>query len=326
MRKRLTLLALAAAVAGGALLLPVGGGPVDAPASLPPAPRLDLSAFSEAPPAAPVPLLFIHHSCGGQLLAPVGAEAEAARCIYTSHPNGGGLRPLLEAQGYTVNEASYGSAIGDETDLFDWLPKFRDQMEAVLRVARNDTPLPEGQRNEIVVFKSCYTQSELEAGEGPGEPAGPALTVPNAKATLTGLLPHFQKRPDVLFVYLTSPPLAPAVAPVRAWKWLARKVLGKPDEAERLREKGRLARELATWVRSPEGWLAGYPLKNVVVFDYHDILTGDGASDLLRYPPGEGRDSHPAAAGNDKAARAFVPFLNRALARHRASQTPPSTP
>ena len=58
-----------------------------------------------------------------------------------------------------------------------------------------------------------------------------------------------------------------------------------------------------------------YPLNNVVVFDYYNLLTDDGSSDLLRYPTGGGFDSHPSREGNEKAAEAFVPFLNKAVRR-----------
>lgn len=332
MRTRLIFVSfLATAALGITLQVPVDGGSAAesvSPASERAAPsRLDLSAWSDAPPGRAVPLVFIHHSCGGQLLAPAGSESEWEKCIYAAHPNGGGLRPLLEAQGYRVHEASYGSEVGDRTDLFDWLPKFRDKMEKVLRIERNDTWLPEGGTNEIVVFKSCYTQSELEVGpDGPGRPTGPTLNVANAKATLTALLPHFQSQPGALFVYLTSPPLAPGVEPVRLWRWLARKALGHPDERTRRQTQGRLARELSSWARSPDGWLRDYPLSNVVVFDYADVLTGAGASNLSRFPTGGGLDSHPAAPGNALAAQAFVPFLNRALRRHAAGRTPAMPP
>jgi hypothetical protein len=57
-------------------------------------------------------LLFIHHSCGGQLLCDRGPAVETSRCVYTSHPNGGGLRGKLTEAGYQVSEASYGSKLG----------------------------------------------------------------------------------------------------------------------------------------------------------------------------------------------------------------------
>jgi hypothetical protein len=62
-------------------------------------------------------------------------------------------------------------------------------------------------------------------------------------------------------------------------------------------------------------WLAGYDGVNVVVFDYYDVLTGGGLSNLSAYPTGNGSDSHPSRAGNEAAAAAFAPFLNRAMRR-----------
>ncbi|MCP4800241.1 MAG: hypothetical protein GY893_09885, partial [bacterium] len=65
-------------------------------------------------------LLFIHHSCGGQLMAEQGekiggASGSGERCIYDSHPNGGGLRSSLTTAGYEVHEASYESKLGQDT-------------------------------------------------------------------------------------------------------------------------------------------------------------------------------------------------------------------
>ncbi|MFH1844019.1 MAG: hypothetical protein ABIF77_12505, partial [bacterium] len=101
-------------------------------------------ADSSAPTTdGPFRLLFIHHSCGGQLLADegeqVGGEPESGEsCIYESHPNGGGLRRLLTDAGYEVHEASYGSRVGEDTDLGHWSGKFRDQMATILQVDRQD--------------------------------------------------------------------------------------------------------------------------------------------------------------------------------------------
>ena len=77
----------------------------------------------------------------------------------------------------------------------------------------------------------------------------------------------------------------------------------------------RLAREFNNWLKGQDGWLNGSKLTNVVVFDYYDILTDHGVSDLSAYPTGNGDDSHPSCEGNEKAAEAFVPFLNRAVRR-----------
>ena len=215
-----------------------------------------------------------------------------------------------------MHEASYGSELGEDTDLFDWQPKFRDKMDKVLSCSRNDEFYGDGRKNQIVVFKSCFPNSEyVSEGTPPGNAAGKELTAWNAKATLSSLLPEFRKHPEVLYVYMTAPPLTYNEKGDPAWKWLAKKVLGRPTKAaETAAREGERAREVNTWVRAKNGWLADYPLKNVVVFDYYDILTDAGASNLLRFPSQPG-DSHPSHEGNARAAAAFVPFLNRAARR-----------
>lgn len=300
----------------GAAFVPVGGGQARALPGAKRPQRLDLSAFPAARPERSLRLLFIHHSCGGQLFAMPGPESELANCILERHPNGGAARAELERSGYEVHEASYGSEIGDKTDLFDWLPKFQDKMDKVLTVDRNDTYLPPGKKHDVVVFKSCYPNNRFVGpGEGEGSPAGPELTVANAKATMRALLPLFQKQKDTLFVYVTAPPNAGKVDPEPAVKVALRKALGKPGAKEVLERQGALARDFNGWVASTDGWLAGYPEKNVVVFDYYDILTNDGESNHSAYATGDGTDNHPSAQGNQRAAQAFTPFLNRAVRR-----------
>lgn len=281
---------------------------------------IDLGAYSADKPKKPQRLLFIHHSCGGQLFSDPGPEKERANCILVSHENGGGLRKRLVDDGYEVHEASYGSEIGDKTDLFDWKPKFSQKMEKVLTVDENDTYLKDGKRHDIVMFKSCYPNNRFEGpGTPPGNPLGPELTVANAKAALTSLLDELKKHPNTLFVYLTAPPDAPP-GNERAFKVAMKKILGKPTLSDVARTQGALARELNSWVVDANGWLAGYPLKNVVVFDYYDALTGNGRSDLSFYPTGDGTDSHPSSEGNKAAGAAFPAFLNRAVRRAGLSE------
>lgn len=313
MKKALLIIVALGVLAFATLFIPVSPGDAPSTPSMSARPaRLDLSAFPDAPPPELTDLLFIHHSCGGQLLAPEG-DGVGTNCVYVSHPNGGDLRTRLEEGGYRVHEASYGSRIGEDTDIFHWLPKFRTQMSEILVCDVQDTPLPEGRRNRIVLFKSCYPNNYFRAqGTAPGDPSGPELTVWNAKATYAALLEEFKKQPDVLFVCLTAPPLASKARPQPLWKIVAKKVLGRPTNV--LAQSGPLAREFNNWLSAQDGWLKDYPLKNVVVFDLYDVLT-DAKSDFLAYPTGEGYDSHPSREGNRKAAEAFVPFLNRAYNR-----------
>jgi len=316
MKRKAWIAAAVVVLVAGAAWLPVGGVDVTADqAARRASATLDLSPFSDAPPGGKVELLFIHHSCGGQLLAPEGAE-DGANCIYRAHPNGGDARALLERAGYVVHEASYGSVVGDRTDLFDWLPKFRTQMERILTTRLQDERLAGATRNQIVAFKSCFPNSDF-VGEGtePGNPAGPELTLANAKATMRGVRGELARHPQVLFVYVTAPPLAPRLPRAPLWKVLAKTALGRQMTEARYRERARVARAFNDWMKSPDGWLAGYDHENVVVFDYFDVLTDEGASNNLRYPTGGGFDSHPSAEGNRRAAAAFVPFLNRAARR-----------
>lgn len=295
------------------LFIPLGGGiAVSAPSSFAKAP--DFADVPAEKPGKPLNLLFIHHSCGGQLLAGEGGE-KGKSCIYDTHPSGGGLRAMLVEQGYAVHEASYDSEIGADTDMFDWVPKFSQKMDKILRVKKQDELLPDGVKNQVVVFKSCFPNNEFQGeGEPPGNAAGPALTVANAKATLRTLLPIFEKHPDTLFVYVTAPPIAPKPEKLPLYRVLARALKGRTEPAWTA-QQATWARSFNDWVVGQDGWLKDYKLKNVVVFDYYGVLTGNGKSNLSIYASDDGTDSHPTAEGNREAAKAFLPLLNRAVRR-----------
>ena len=318
MKKILVAVAVLVVVGAFGSFIPVGGEVIEEPGSTAPGPAMDLSQYSEDPPGTPLRLLFIHHSVGGTLFATPGADgtgAHAPQCIWEEHPNGGGARQLLAEAGYEVHEAAYGSRMGEDTDIFHWLPKFGEHMDDVLRVDMQDETLDGELRNQIVLFKSCFPNSNFVGeGEAPGNPEGPELTVWNARASLTALLEHFAGHPEVLFVYVTAPPLAPP-GPQPAWKWLAKKILGRSVGGEEQARAAALARQFNNWVRSPDGWLRGYEQDNVVVFDYFDVLTDHGQTNFLRYPTGGGTDSHPSTEGNRLAATELVPLINRAVRR-----------
>lgn len=266
--------------------------------------------ISETEGTQPVNFLFIHHSCGGQLLADPGPK-EGEHCIYTTHPNSGGMRSMLEAAGFTVNEASYQSIIGQDTDICHWNSKFRDHMDRILRTQYQDGLLPEGETNQIVAFKSCYPNNKfIGRGRQPGDPDSCELTIANAKAAYRALLPHFSNQPEVLFVAFTAPPLARPI-PVGIKAKIKAFFVGTPKWAD-------LAREFNTWLVDREhGWLSEYHVGNVVVFDYYDLLTDNGATNWAAYPTQNGHDSHPSSEGNRRAAEAFVPFVQEAWSQYQ---------
>ena len=276
----------------------------------------DLEAFSAAPPAVPLNLLFIHHSVGGQWLADPGtAEStqDARRSLHKTHPNGGGLRRRLVSQGYSVHEASYGSAIGDRTDFFDWRPKFRDSMPKILSTRHQDELLSNG-RNQIVMFKSCYPNNAFKPESAREDSRGPTLTVARAKQELDALRELFAERPETLFIYVTAPPLRDDSGSEATWKRLAKRMLGRQSLADEREASARAAREFNQWAAAPHGWLAGFARVNIAVFDYFDLLTG-GTSNYLEFPSQGGTDNHPATEAQQLAAARFVPFLNRAVRR-----------
>ncbi len=325
MKKKLIYAGLVVALFVGILLIPVGSiKPETDGITVEEVATVDMAEFGTSKPEKPLNLFFIHHSCGGQLLAPPGPD-DGENCIYKSHPNGGGLRDILEAEGYVVHEASYGSELGDQTDIFDWLPKFRDKMDKILTASGPDTYFTNGTKNHIVAFKSCFPNSRFVGlGREPGDPKGPELTVANAKATYTALLTELKKAPDVLFVVVTAPPLLGDRPAEPVWKQLARIALGKqhPDDSK----TGPLARQFNNWLKAEDGWLKDYSLKNVVIFDYYDILTDNGKSNFLKFPSGvKSNDNHPNKDGNTKAAEAFVRFINGAVHRAGLGRAPTTT-
>lgn len=280
--------------------------------------ELDLTSYSAAKPASPVDLLFIHDSAGGELMANPGRTIGESD-ILRSHPNGGGLRTLLSQNNYVTHEAAKGSKIAAGTNVCQWNRRFRDQMKRILATRHQDKLFSDGTRNRVVMFQSASSASWIEEeGTGPGNPDSWKKTVANYKAAYTALLNHFLKEPDTLFVALTAPPL---VRP-DSTKGIIGRILGKPDQAS-IEEVGKRIRSFNNWLKHfYSGWLSNYPLMNVVVFDYYDILTGDGVSNWLRYPSTIGRRDHPSAEGNALAAQRFVPFLNRAMNRMAEQKSP----
>lgn len=280
-------------------------------------------AFNCHPPAKPVKLIFIHHSCGENWLA----------------DGNGNLGIALRDNNCFVSDVTYGwgpDNIGDHTDIGHWWTWFRgprsgtylsalypesDQMSAYTRLAKDP-----GGENTIIMFKSCFPNSYLEGnpndppttGDNPlrGQPCDSAHhTVANAKGIYNDIRQYFATRQDKLFIVITAPPQA----------------ANNTDLAHAAN-----ARALNNWLIND--WLKGYPHQNIAVFDFYNVLTSNGGNpnsndvgwatgnhhrwwnnaeqhlqtvnyNMAAYPM-DPWDSHPTMAGNQKGTAEFVALLN----------------
>ncbi len=261
------------------------------------------------PPTDTVKLVFIHHSCGENWLG----------------DGNGGLGIALRGNNYFVSDTNYGwgpDGIGDRTDITDWPEWFRGPHSSTYLSAlyteygdhsynysRLTDPDP-GRENEIIMFKSCFPNSNLEGNPDDPPAPGAGLTVSNAKYIYNDLLSYFTTRQDKLFVVITAPPVQ------------------DPTYAAN-------ARAFNTWL--VEDWLYDYSHNNVAVFDFYNVLTdpdnhhrfhngaieyiNDRGGDTLYYPTG---DDHPSSTGNQKASAEFVPLLNVFFHRWRGGAAAPS--
>ncbi|MFZ5909588.1 MAG: hypothetical protein ACOYYU_06195 [Chloroflexota bacterium] len=267
-----------------------------------------LQADNPNPPDHVVKLIFIHHSTGENWLT----------------DGYGDLGRTLGQNNYFVSDTNYGwgpDAIGDRTDIPNWTEWFASDstptyMDALFNESGQNSSytrtLPDpGGENEIVMFKSCFPNSEL--GGSPNDPPGDYedMTVSGAKYVYNTILQYFAARPDKLFVVITAPPLSDPTyaANARAFNnWLVN-----------------------DWLRENN-----YALNNVAVFDFYNILTDPnahhrvnngqvehltGGRDTLYYPSG---DDHPSVEGSRKATEEFVPMLN--VFYHRWQEDAPLQP
>ncbi len=267
------------------------------------------------PPEEVVKLIFIHHSTGENWLM----------------DDYGGLGLALQANNYFVSDTNYGwgpQGIGDRTDIPNWLEWFVESqrdgyMDAVYKESQANAGGWEyysrslsdpGGENQIIMFKSCFPNSDLDGNPNDPPQPGRDLTVANAKYIYNQLLTYFITRPDKLFIVITAPPLQ------------------HPSEPEN-------ARAFNTWLVND--WLEenDYPYNNVAVWDFYNVLTHPNnhhryANGMVEYITHHGNDKlyfdswgddHPNEAGSQKATGEFVPMLNVFYHRWKAGD-PPTSP
>lgn len=222
----------------------------------------------------PTRTVFLHHSVGRNILY------------------AGGLQRLLIERGMFVSGATYGDEIGQRTDIQDWAPKFRDEMDKILTFKSHpDRYHTDGTRNQIVMFKSCYPNSNIvDDTSAETDAAATVRTLANYQATFTNLKHEMMAQKDTLFVYLTAPPLV---------------------EAKTTAENATRARQFNDWLINE--FLVAYrsesPTDNFVVFDLFGFLAGP--DNLLKhaYRVEKVADSHPNDEASRLVAEAFVEFL-----------------
>lgn len=238
------------------------------------------------PPALPVRLIFIHHSCGDNWLK----------------TDDGGLGAALNANNYFVSDTYYDwdaetdDDLGSRTDTGNWPEWFTDaKMPHVYGSSNhhgydaNTMTAPSGE-NAIIMFKSCYPLSDV--GDG----------IDDEKAIYESLLAYFAAHTDKLFVLVTPPgtTTVPSHALTRELcDWL---------------------------VDTDSGWLKDYSGDNVFVYDFYCTLSETAshhrvkdsvvehawAGDYDGASPYHDGDDHPNATGNQKATTEFLPLLNAA--------------
>lgn len=218
-------------------------------------------------------LLFIHHSVGDNWL------------------NEGGLQDSLAGLGVGVHSATYGSDIGQDTDMSDWVSKFGDYFEKMLKYdIRPDILYPRDMENDIIMFKPCFPNSNI-IGDGtlPGNPHEKDRTIWNYKSVFENLRERFSKTPRKVFIYITAPPLVPG---------------------ETSAENAGRAREFNNWVKND--FIADYRKQhgpaNFWVFDLFDVWA-DSSNYLKSEYRKSDTNSHPNAEGSREATSRFLQFL-----------------
>jgi hypothetical protein len=304
-----------------------------------------LAADNPNPPTSPVKLIFIHHSCGGNWLADENEDPY------------GELGIALMNNNYFVSATNYEwgtDSIGSRTDIPNWPEWFTGPDSSIyLNELYNESgqnigapgdwwyfgdwsrlETDPGGENKIIMFKSCYPNSDLygNPGDPPGTTPNDQFTVSNAKAVYNNLLTYFETRQDKLFIAITAPPMLESEYGA---------------DVQPVAERAANARAFNNWLVND--WLDGYAYHNVAVFDYYNVLTSNGGdadtndlgaetgnhhrwrngaiqhiqtvdNNFPAYPSG---DSHPSTAGHQKATAEFVPLLNVYYNRWQGGAVPP---
>jgi hypothetical protein len=172
---------------------------------------------------------------------------------------------------------SLSTTPADNTDIGHWWTWFRSANSPTYTQAVYDTtnqnatytrPMANpGGENQIIMFKSCYPNSQLGGSLGDTIPpieSNPLRdegsgstnhTVANAQGIYIDLLNYFSDHPEKLFIAVTAPPM----------------IEGNITITEAAN-----ARDFNDWLVND--WLDEYEHNNVAVFDFFNVLTSNGGS------------------------------------------------
>jgi len=297
--------------------------------------------YNISPPAAPVNLLWIHHSTGGHWshkLDFTGSHAwndgihGTSQGIYgTRHDTmevGGNGELALYNSNYILHHLTYGSTLAEfssYTDYRDWYRKFRNYLDCndmahyvsdvngldLVHCYSQDTSYSgqvtdeftganvSNQTNQVIMFKSCFPNSNIAApNTATGLPANP--TAAQARAWVAGAgysnwVDAGEAAGPINYIKAEYMALLDVFGEARYRNILFVAWVAPPET----NSTSAYARQLADWFETQ--WLASYPYKNVLLFNYWNIHTGEHDATGDCYPAVREKHNHCR----------FNPFLNR---------------
>ena len=237
-------------------------------------------------------------------LADISERDAIGRIVFLHHSVGKGileegqLKDSLEEMGLAIKSLTYGDSIGEYTDMCDWLPKFQNNMNAILHFKQHpNVYYTGGRRNDIVMFKSCFPNSDIDSdGSSPGKPLSKQRTIENYKAVFIGIGKELRKYPGTLFIYMTFPPLVPAETSI---------------------ENAARARAFNNWlieVCLPD-YYAQSGLNNFAIFDLFGALSDQDNFLRSAYRRSDPHDAHPNNLANHDVTHEFMQFIRPILSK-----------
>jgi hypothetical protein len=226
-------------------------------------------------------IIFLHHSTGENLIQQGGVRQLFADAGYSFWDQGYNSQGLHDPNGLS---AGYGYSIPrDNTD--------PDGMAAIFNQHKYSLPLNAFSgllQHEVILFKSCFAPTSNIRSESQLE---------EYRQYYLAIRDQIDQNPNKLFVLITQPPLNPAET--------------NPEEARR-------ARELASWLASPD--FLG-ERNNVAIFDLFSYLAENDPlapdRDMLRSSFRNGSDSHPNRLANEQIAPLLVEFVISSIESYR---------